>query len=81
MNDQSRTVRKKAADCIRRFLSGNVSCDHLVEEFRSSEDREVREVIELVEKATENIDKYERLDRSEAEIKGLMENLIARLEE
>ena len=52
-----------------------------MQEFKSSDDRDIREIVHMIEKETENVDKYERLDRSEAAFKESMERLIQKLEE
>lgn len=80
MEGRAREIRKQAANCIRLFLSGKVSWDHLIEEFKSSEDSDTRDVIKLIEEATAGINKYERLDGSQSNLKESMEKLIKRLE-
>ena len=80
MEENAKKLRKQAADCIRQFLSGHVSCDHLIEEFRSADDRDIREIIQLVEEATAGIDRYQRLERREPGFREKMEKLIHRLE-
>ena len=81
MKDSTQEIRKRVAECIRQFLSGHVSCDHLIYEFKHSDDEDVREIIRLVEEATADIDKYERADRRESHFKESMEALIRKLEE
>lgn len=66
---------------MRQFMSGHVSCDHLMYEFKDSDDEDVREIIRLVEEATSGIDKYERADRGESHFREAMEALIRKLEE
>lgn len=81
MEDSVRKIRRHLAGCIRQFLSGHVSCDHLTEEFKATDDSDIREILDLIDKATKEIDKYKRLDRSESEFKEKMEGLIRKLEE
>ena len=80
MEDRMIEIRKQVAQCLRQFLKGHVSCDHLIEEFKHADDSKVREIIELIEKETEKIDKYEIKERRESEFKETMENLIKKLE-
>ena len=81
MDEKSRKLRRQVAGCIRQLLSGNVSCDHLIEEFRHSEDEEIRGIISLIEKETESIDRYERMEVKEPAFRESMERLIKKLEE
>ena len=81
MDDKTKEVRKQVAECIRQFLSGRISCDHLIEEFKNSEDGHGREIVRLIERETAGIDRYERLDRREAGFKESLERLIRKLEE
>ena len=81
MDDRVRRMRSQLAVCIRQFLSGHVSSDHLSEEFKTSDDSRIREALDLIEKETASIDKYKRQDRSDSEFKEKMESLARRLEE
>lgn len=68
------------AECIRQLLAGKISCDHLIEEFKYSRDSDVRAIVKLIEKATEGLDLYERVERGESEFVETMEGFIKRLE-
>ena len=80
MNENVKNIRRQVAECIKHFLEGQVSCDHLIEEFRNSDDEETQGVIRMIEKATEDIDKYAKIEKHEIEFKEKMEKLIEKLE-
>ena len=80
MDDSTREMRLRFADCLRRFLSGKVTCDHVIEEFGSSGDDQIREIMDLVREETKGLDRYKKFEHLKSEFGGRMEEIIARLE-
>jgi hypothetical protein len=79
MPEEARALRKKVIECVKMFLSGTISCDHLIEEFGGTDDPEVREIIRTVEEETRNIGRYSRIDQQDGEFKARMEALTDKL--
>ena len=78
--DGNRAVRRKAAECIRQFLAGRVSCDHVLDEFSGTDDAVLGEVVRLIEKETAGLDRYAKLEGAGAGLRERIGKLAERLD-
>jgi hypothetical protein len=73
--------RRKVADCVRLLLAGKVSCDHVLEEFGSTGDDKVQEILTLIEETAGREGRYRKIaadDRKFLEnINRLLNGLLA----
>ena len=79
-DEKYRAVRKNAAECIRQFLAGRVSCDHLIDEFGRTGDEVLNDAVRLIEEETVGFDRYAKLEGLDGEFRERMEKLVERLE-
>jgi len=73
-------VEESAVRCLKLLLDGKVSWDHVIEEFRAREGVELEEVVQLMEDASRNHDRYAKAMEIEPALKKRIEELVARLE-
>ena len=78
--DEYRAVRKKAAECIRQFLAGRVSCDHVIDEYGRTGDALLSEVVRLIEEEAAGFDRYAKLEGLHSEFRERVEKLAERLD-
>ena len=73
-------IEESAVRCLRLLLDGRVSWDHVIEEFGAREGVELEEVVNLMEEASRNRDRYAKAKEIEPALKRRIEDLIGKLE-
>lgn len=73
-------MEERAVRCLKLLMDGKVSWDHVIEEFGTGEGIEMEEVVELMEEASRDRDRYAKAKEIEPALKRRIEQMIGKLE-